>query len=76
MKREQERRIRELAQRQSGAEEVRLLWHPGVDSVEVSVHDLVTGAGFQIEVAPANAIDAFHHPYAYAAGLQPTIVHG
>ena len=32
-----------------------------------SVRDPATGAGFQIEVAPANAIDAFYHPYAYAA---------
>ena len=58
---------RELAQRLSGADEVLLLWHPEIDQVELSVRDLVTGAGFHIEVAPGNAIDAFYHPYAYEA---------
>jgi hypothetical protein len=58
---------RELAQRLSGSDEVLLVWHPEVDRVEVSVRDVVTGAGFHIEVAPDKAIDAFYHPYAYAA---------
>ncbi len=58
---------RELAQRLSGTVEVRLLWHPGIEQVELSVCDSATGAGFHIEVAPGNAIDAFYHPYAYAA---------
>jgi hypothetical protein len=35
--------------------------------VELSVHDLATDAGFHLEVAPADAMDAFYHPYAYAA---------
>ena len=58
---------RELAQRLSGTVEVLLLWQPEADRVELSVHDLATDAGFQFEVPPANAIDAFYHPYAYAA---------
>jgi hypothetical protein len=58
---------RELAQRRSGTVEVLLLWHPEIDRVELSVRDLATGAGFRLEVAPAEAIDAFYHPYAYAA---------
>jgi hypothetical protein len=57
---------RELAQRLSGTAEVLLLWHPEIERVELSVRDLATGAGFRIEVAPAGAIDAFYHPYAYA----------
>jgi hypothetical protein len=67
---------RELAQRLSGADEVRLLWHPAIDRVELSVRDLVSGAGFRVEVAPAHAIDAFYHPYAYTAGRETTIVDG
>ena len=67
---------RELAQRLSGADEVLLLWHPEVDRVELSVRDLVSGAGFRVEVAPAHAIDAFYHPYAYTAGRKTTIVDG
>ncbi len=58
---------RELAQRRSAADEVLLLWHPDTDRVELSVRDLATGANLRIEIAPGNAIDAFHHPYAYAA---------
>ena len=61
---------RELAQRLSGKDEVLLLWHPEIDRVGLSVRDLSTGAGFHLEVAPANAIDAFYHPYAYAARLE------
>ena len=58
---------RELAQRLSGTVEVLLLWQPEGDQVELSVHDLATDAGFHLDVAPANAMDAFYHPYAYAA---------
>jgi hypothetical protein len=60
---------RELAQRLSGAEEILLLWHPGCEQVEVSVRDVDTDIGFHLEVAPGSALDAFHHPYAYAARL-------
>jgi hypothetical protein len=60
-------RTRELAQRLSGTDEVLLLWHPEIDCVELSVSDVTTGEGFHIEVAPGTAMDAFHHPYAYAA---------
>jgi hypothetical protein len=60
---------RELAQRLSGTNEVLLLWHPESDRVDLSVRDLETGVGFEIAVAPANAIDAFYHPYAYAARI-------
>ena len=67
---------RELAQRLSGADEVLLLWQPEFDRVEFSVRDAITGAGFRIEVAPASAIDAFNHPYAYAAAGVETIADG
>ena len=58
---------RELAQRLSGNDEVVLLWHPESDRVELSVLDVETGEGFQIEVASRGALDAFYHPYAYVA---------
>jgi hypothetical protein len=60
---------RELASRLSGADEILLLWHPACEQVEVSVRDVATGVGFHLEVAPGSALDAFHHPYAYAAAL-------
>ena len=65
--RKHESPARELAQGLSGADEVGLLWHPGTDRLELFVRDRATGVGFQLEVAPAAAIDAFYHPYAYAA---------
>lgn len=61
---------RELAQRRSGTDEVLLLWHPESERVELCVRDVATGEGFQIEVAPGSAIDAFHHPHAYVARLE------
>lgn len=70
---------RELAQRRSGKDEVLLLWHPEDDRVELLVHDAESGAGFLIEVAPSDALDAFYHPYAYAspaAGRRPVVETG
>jgi hypothetical protein len=70
---------RELDRRLSGTDEVLLLWHPEIDLVELSVSDVTTGEGFHIEVAPGTAMDAFHHPYAYAAHprrAETTIVDG
>ena len=59
--------VRELARRQSGTDEVLLLWYPESERVEVCVRDVETGVGIHLEVAPADAIEAFHHPYAYLA---------
>ena len=64
-----ESKTRELAQRLSGGDEILLLWNPRDGHVEVSVRDVDTGVGFQLEVAPGSALEAFHHPYAYAAVL-------
>jgi hypothetical protein len=58
---------RELAQRINGTVDVRLLWYPGSDRIELAVHDLATDVTFELAVAPADAIEAFYHPYAYAA---------
>lgn len=60
-------RSRELARRRSGADEVLLVWRPDGDRIELSVLDATTGEGFRLEVEPGRAMDAFHHPYAYAA---------
>lgn len=58
---------RALAQRQSGNDEILLLWHPGGNRIELLVHDPETGAGVLVEIAPSDAIDAFYHPYVYTA---------
>jgi hypothetical protein len=58
---------RELAIRRSGTDEVLLLWHPVSDRVELAFRDTETGAELRFDVEPRDAIDAFHHPYAYLA---------
>ena len=58
---------RELAARESDGVHVLLLWHPAVNAVSVSVEDARLGDHFEIAVAPDRALDAFYHPYAYAA---------
>jgi hypothetical protein len=58
--------IRELDSRTSDGIEVKLLWNQRTNQVHVSVADCRRAEGFQFEVAPANALKAFHHPYVYA----------
>lgn len=58
---------RELAARDSDGVHVSLLWHPAANAVTVSVEDARLGDRLQIAVAPESALDAFYHPYAYAA---------
>jgi hypothetical protein len=62
---------RELNRRVAGGIEVVLYWH-GADTVSVFVHDTSTGEEFELEVDAAFALDAFRHPYAYAAGCGVT----
>jgi hypothetical protein len=58
---------RELAARESDGIHVSLLWHPPENSLTVSVEDARLGDRFQLAVAPDRALDAFYHPFAYAA---------
>ena len=58
---------RELAARESNGIHVLLLWHPAENSLTVEVEDDCLGDRFQLSVAPDSALDAFYHPYAYAA---------
>jgi hypothetical protein len=58
---------RELAARDSDGISVRLLWHPRGNALTVSVEDARVGDRFQLAVAPDHALDAFYHPFAYAA---------
>ena len=58
---------RELASREGHGIQVTLLWHPNENALTVSVEDTRVGHGFQLAVAPDRALDAFYHPYAYAA---------
>jgi hypothetical protein len=61
---------RELSRRTSAGLEVVLYWYDHTSSVTVSVLDERTGESFEIEVDGADALDAFHHPYAYSGGTK------
>ena len=57
----------ELASRESDGVLVQLLWHPEDDAVTVSVNDSRAGHRFELVVDRRRALDAFYHPFAYAA---------
>jgi hypothetical protein len=59
--------IRELDRRRGDGIDVTLSWNPRTNSVLVSVIDEREGDSFQVEVGAEDALDAFHHPYMYAA---------
>jgi hypothetical protein len=60
----------ELAKRKSAGIQVTLLWAEDTNAVAVLVHDDSTDDQFELSVEPgASALDAFEHPYAYAAWL-------
>jgi len=58
---------KELDYRANDGVEVRLLWLPTDDRLVVEVVDGRLADAFEVEVDAAEALDAFHHPYAYAA---------
>ena len=58
---------RELAACDSDGIYVQLLWHRRQNTLTVAVEDVRVGNRFELAVAPDRALDAFYHPYAYAA---------
>lgn len=62
-----QRESRELAAREADGLHVQLLWNPVADDVSVAVEDLRAGERFHLAVARERALDAFYHPFAYAA---------
>ena len=59
---------RELAHRSADGIDVRLLWSASSDEVSVEVTDSRLDNVLYLPVARDRAMDAFNHPYAYAAG--------
>ena len=57
----------ELNYRVNDGIHVTLLWYPATNRVTVEVYDESVGESFELEVPAESALDAFHHPYAYAA---------
>jgi hypothetical protein len=64
----------ELAQRQNDGIEVSLLWTRSDGSITVAVRHLATEESFELDVDPALALDAFYHPFAFAARRQPELL--
>ena len=61
------RTLTELDRRENDGIEVALLWSRDDGKIFLSVTDYGTEETFTLEVAAADALDAFHHPFAYAA---------
>ena len=64
--------VRELDRRVSDGFDVTLLWDPQTNRVFVDVEDQRHGGAFEVEVDPADAIEAFYHPFAYAGDRYDT----
>jgi hypothetical protein len=58
---------RELAQRTSDGIEVTLFWSKPSDHVTIAVLDTRSDEALEFDVDGSAALDAFNHPYAYAA---------
>ena len=61
---------KELAYRNQNGLEVTLLWDPRSNEVSVEVIDHLDDSRFRLPVAGHLALDAFHHPNAYAFGSE------
>jgi hypothetical protein len=59
--------VRELARRESVGIEVTLLWRQGTRKLWLKVWETTLDVTLVIPVKPERALDAFHHPYAYAS---------
>ena len=60
-------RSTELAHRASGGIDVYLFWNESTNRITVGVLDARGDDSFELEVDGRHALDAFNHPYAYAA---------
>jgi hypothetical protein len=65
--------LEELAYRESNGIEITLLWDRTGGSLSVFVVDRRCDEMFELDVADNEAMEVFHHPYAYAAfrGVEP-----
>jgi hypothetical protein len=61
---------RELAHRSTNGIEVTLVWTESTNTVAIAVLDTHSGEEVEFEVDGCRALDAFNHPYAYAATVR------
>jgi hypothetical protein len=55
----------ELADRSGDGLDVRLLWDRATGRLKVTVTSFASGRTAEVRVAPEDALEAFHHPFAY-----------
>lgn len=58
---------RELAHRTGDGIEVTLYWNQPTDRVTIALFDMRSEEALEFEIDGKAALDAFNHPYAYAA---------
>ena len=59
----------ELACRANDGLEITLLWNKSTDRVKVAIADTTVDQRFDFDVASADALAAFYHPFAHAGTL-------
>jgi hypothetical protein len=59
--------VRELDRRINDGFDVSLLWNSQTNRVFVTVEDQRRGGSFELDVDGSDALEAFHHPFAYAS---------
>jgi len=64
----------ELANRRGDGIDVTLWWSPEDDSVAVEVLHFGSESSFELAVDRARALEAFYHPFAYAAHQSPELL--
>jgi len=64
----------ELAHRTADGIAVTLYWARSDDSISVEVERHETGETFVLGVEPARALEAFYHPFGYAAARRPELL--
>jgi len=64
----------DLANRKGDGIDVTLWWSPDDDSVAVEVLHFASESSFELTVDRARALDAFYHPFAYAARTSPELL--
>ena len=64
----------DLANRRNDGIDVTLWWSPSADEVSVEVLHLASDSAFELEVDRSRALDAFYHPFAYAARSTPELL--
>ena len=64
----------ELAHRSGDGIAVTLYWSRADDSITVVVEHVATDSSFELAVERSRALEAFYHPFAFAARRRPELI--